>query len=396
MPARPSRPDPHALAARARTLGTLAPRPATWRRRLRHPRVAMAVRAAVAATLAWLIALRLPGGQEYAFYAPFGATVTTYTAVVRSTRETFQAVGAIGLGALVGLAADGLVPWPAVAVTSAVAVGVLLGGLPWLGDSRTYVPVAATFVLLIGQGQEVGYAVSYAGMFLMGALVTIGLNVAFPTLPLAQARSSMEALREEAAHHLRHMAGVLREDDVGAEPPRTSLGARLARARDAVDDLTEAARGNRRARHQHGTVEAIRTDFAALERVAQLVDDLHELSEDAPWSTRVRGVTDELRQPMATAVATLADVVTSSGLTDTEPGGRLAADAAVGELAAALLRYERSAGPGPQGLVVATVVTTLRRSLSALTPSDRIDLSPSPWPEAAEAPPERAPERGPE
>lgn len=46
-----------------------------------------------------------------------------------------------------------------------------------------------------------------------------------------------------------------------------------------------------------------------------------------------------------------------------------------------LLDHERDAGPDGQSLVVATVLTTLRRTLSALTPADRIDLSPSPWPQ---------------
>ncbi|WP_298462581.1 hypothetical protein [uncultured Cellulomonas sp.] len=369
---------------------------------LRHPRTAMAIRAAVAATLAWLLAQRLPGGDQYAFYAPFGAVVTTYSAVVRSTTETLRAVAAIMLGAAVGLVAHTLIPWTAAAVATAVAVGVVVSGLPALGSHRTYVPVAAVFLLLIGQGQALDYAVAYAGLFLLGALVTIVLNAAFPTLPLPQAESALHDLREEAAVHLRHMGRLLRDvdgdgrtgsDDAGGDgagdgdpaPPRERLTSRLAHARDAVDDLTEAARGNRRARRERRTVERIRADFRALERVVLLVDDLHDLSEDAPWQTRVSGVTPELRRPMGDAVDALAAAITTVGLADTEPGQRRAVDDAVRDLATALVHYERTTGPGPQGLVVATVVTTLRRTLSALTPADRMDLSPSPLPADGEA-----------
>jgi hypothetical protein len=134
------------------------------------------------------------------------------------------------------------------------------------------------------------------------------------------------------------------------------------------------------ARRAHGAVTRVRADFAALERVALLIDDLHDLSADEPWGTRVTGVAPQLRRPMATALAALADAVTTAGLADTEPGGRRAVDDAVRELATALLRRERDAGPDAQLLVVATVVTTLRRTLSALTPADRIGLSATPWP----------------
>jgi uncharacterized membrane protein YgaE (UPF0421/DUF939 family) len=371
----PSLPRATGLTTHARRLV----RHASGRSLLRHPRIALAVRASVAATIAWLLAQRVPGGGEFAFYAPFGAVVTTYSAVVRSTVETLRTLAAILLGAAVGLAADQLVPWSVVAVAGAVGVGVLVAGLPFLGDSRTYVPVAAIFLLLLGQGREVSYAASYAGLFLLGALVTIVLDVAFPTVPVTQARRTLHELREEAAVHLRHMAGLLRDDDVGPAPQRSRLTSRLGRARDAVDDAVEAARGNVLARRRHDTVARIGDDFAALERVVMLVDDLHDLSADEPWGTRVSGVAPDLRRPMASAVTALADAVTTVGLADTEPGRRRAVDDALRDLGTALLRHERDAGPDAQLLVVATVVTTLRRTLSALTPADRIGLSTTPW-----------------
>jgi uncharacterized membrane protein YgaE (UPF0421/DUF939 family) len=350
---------------------------------LRHPRVALAVRAAVAATVAWLLAQRVPGADDLAFYAPFGAVVTTYSALVRSTAETLRTLVAILLGAAVGLAADLAVPWSVLAVAVAVGVGVLVAGLPWLGSSRTYVPVAAMFVLLIGQGREVGYASAYAGLFLLGALVTIVLNLVVPTLPVTQATRALHELRLATSAHLQHMARLLRDDDAGPAPARDHLTSRLRRARDAVDDLVAAARGNVLARRTPGTVERLRADVTALERVVLLVDDLNDLSADRPWGTRVSGISPDLRRPMAQALAALADAVTTVGLADTEPGRRQAVDDAVRELATALLRRERETGPDAQLLVVATVVTTLRRTLSALTPADRMGLSTTPWPQEA-------------
>ncbi|WP_309133480.1 hypothetical protein [Cellulomonas sp.] len=352
----------------------------TVRRLLRHPRLDMAVKAAIAATVAWLLALQVPGVREYAFYAPFGAVATTYSAVVQSVSATVRTVAAILLGAAVGVLADLLLGPGVAAIALVVGLGMLLAGVPWLGDSRSYVPVAGMFVLLIGHGQELGYAASYAGLFLLGAACTVVVSAIRPALPLERADRALDALREASVQHLGLLAAALDPDadeDVDV-PPRERLSEPLARARAEVDELRQAARVNPRARRRPADVARRVDDFGALQRAVLLVDDLQAMGEDEPWGTSVRRLPQELRRPMAAALRELAATTAQAATADSEPGRRRSADRAVVALVAALRRYDADGGSDAVALVVSTVVTTLRRSLSALTPAEHIRLSSSP------------------
>ncbi|MFC8193020.1 aromatic acid exporter family protein [Cellulomonas sp. NPDC057328] len=359
----------------------MRPDRAAARRLLRHPRVDMAVKAAVAATVAWVVARQLPGVDEYAFYAPFGAVATTYSAVVHSVSAAVRTVVAILLGAVLGVAADQLLGPGLLAIPLVVGLGMLLAGLPWLGDSRSYVPVAGMFVLLLGHGQEVGYAASYAGLFLLGAACTVAVSAIRPPLPLDRTDRALAALRDACAEQLTQLAAVLDpgdDEDPGDPPGRDHLTDTLARARSATDELREAARGNPRGRRHAAAVARRTDDLGALQRVVLLVDDLQAMSEDRPWGTSVRAFPAGLRARMADALRELAATTAEAATSDDEPGRRRSADTAVRALAAELRRYEHDGGSEAVALVASTVITTLRRSLSALTPHERIRLSESP------------------
>jgi len=362
----------------------------------------MAVKASVAATLAWVVASRLPGAvQEYAFYAPFGAVAVTYPAVSRSAIEAVRALAAIMLGAALGVVASHLPGPGVVAVVAAVGIGVLLAGVPWLGDERAYVPIAAIFVLFVGGQDEIFYAASYAGLFVLGAACALGVNALAPSLPAERADRAIGTLRRACTGHLRAFAAALDPTHAVGDPPdRTGLTRALGEARRAVEELEQTARGNRRARRDPAAVARRTDEFRALQRVVGLVDDLHGLSGDAPWGTTFETVPDELRRPLSVALRELAATTAEAASADAGPARRADADEALVRLAEALRAYESEVGPDAVTLVVATVLTTLRRSLSAVTPPDRVRLAPSPFPShgSGEARPtreRRPPERRP-
>ncbi|MCM0638985.1 FUSC family protein [Cellulomonas wangsupingiae] len=352
----------------------------TARRLLRHPRVELALKAAVAATVAWVLARQVPGAQEYAFYAPFGAVATTYSAVVRSVAEAVRTVAAILLGGVVGVLADVVLGPGVAAIALVVGLGMLLAGVPWFGDARSYVPVAGMFVLLVGQGEELGYTAAYAGLFLLGAACTVVVSTVRPALPLERTDRALSALREACVEHLRSLAAVI--DPVAGDgvelPDRDGLSGPLNRARTEVDELRQAARGNRRARRRSDDVARRTEYFRALQRAALLVDDLQATVEDQPWGLSVSHLPEELRTPTADALRELAATTAEAATHDVEPGRRRSADRATATLVSALHRYGERGGSDAVTLVVSAVVTTLRRSLSALTPWDRIQLSTSP------------------
>ncbi|WP_225752598.1 aromatic acid exporter family protein [Actinotalea sp. Marseille-Q4924] len=361
-------------------------------RLLRHPRTTLAGKTALAALVAWLVALQVPGAADYTFYAPFGAVATMHPAVSRSAAEAMRGLTAIVLGGALGLLGDQLLGPHGITLALLVGAGILVGGLPWLGESRSYVPLAAVFVLLVGQGDEVSYAASYAGLFLLGGVVSIAVNAALPTLPLGPADEVVRALRAEVVAHLRFVALHLDDDDCEAPltehgPGRAELRRRLSRAGAVVGEFDEAAVGNLRARRHPELVSSRSEEYRALERAVLLIDDLYGLSADQPWGTPVGGVSRELRAPIAAALRELADAIREIALDDREPGRRARVDDAVQRLVVALARHEERHGADAEALVVATVVTTLRRTLSALTPEGvRLSTGPLPKPGVSTAP----------
>ncbi|MDD9206493.1 FUSC family protein, partial [Georgenia sp. 10Sc9-8] len=103
-----------------------------WLRRTwsRHPRMAMAVRAALAAAIAWFVARNLPDpAGDYPYYAPMGAVIATSTTLASSVREALRSVAAITLGGIVATLAHflGNESNPLV-LAAAVAAAVMVGG----------------------------------------------------------------------------------------------------------------------------------------------------------------------------------------------------------------------------------------------------------------------------
>lgn len=336
-------------------------------RLLHSVRLALALKSAAAASAAWLVARQLPEpAPEYAFYAPLGAVVAMYPTIARSLRQAVQAVVAIGLGAALALGASAVWTAGGGVVAAVVGVGVLLGGLPWLGQQRTYVPIAGLFVLVIGQGHELGYAAVYAGLFLLGAAVTVAVNAAFPSLPLREADRALDTLRAAVSGHLEHLTERLREpgdeplSDRG--PGRPPLSDPTDAARSAVRQSRQAARGNVHARSVPRAVPRRYARFRALEQAVLLVEDLYQLLAADPWGRDVRDLPPALRRPAADSLAALAALLEDLGDGPVPPAVRARAEDAVAALASAVA----AARPDDDGtLVMGALVTSLRRAVAA-------------------------------
>lgn len=350
--------------------------PARLARIVHHPRTAMAFRAAAAATIAWFIARRLPEpAQQYAYYAPLGAVAATYPTVVGSARESFQGIASILLGASLAVAVDALLGEGPLTVALVVGLGMLLAGLRWLGDQRAYVTTSALFVLIIGTGVDVGYAITYAGLFLLGAVVAVGTNLLLPSLSLPGVDVALRELRGELSLELRRLADLLEAEPSGRPgPPAPTRAAAHARdaASSAVHRAQEAARGNRRARRWPDAVPARVATHRALEHVAFLVDDLHDLLEDDVWPQDPRRAPATLRLPAASALRTLECSVAGLGVREPGPQQQAAVGTAIDDLTRALRAVEEDgAVETAHTLVFASIITSLRRCGSIVTPADR-------------------------
>ncbi len=245
-------------------------------------RVQMAVKAAIAATLAWLVAElvsgQVEGFENYLFYAPLGALIVVYPTVATTFRNSLSVGLAIALGGGLGLAIHLLLEPSLLALALAVSVGVALAGLPWLGEQRSYVPVVALFTLLIGGTQPAQYALAYLGLAVMGAAIGVGVGLAMPALRLTPGRDAMQSVATFLGDQLDDLADALRQEDPpdeqGWHDRRHTLRPVLDRMRRDVAEAADAQRGNPRARRRGYPASRQQEVSRGLERVALLVEDL--------------------------------------------------------------------------------------------------------------------------
>jgi len=266
----------------ARTPSTV-PGVERWRTSVRtRPRLGLALKAAIAAALAWLCVLPLGGaGDAYRYYAPFGAVVAVTSTFVSSVRGATQAVAAIVAAVLTTAAAE-LFPLPTVvSIAAVVAVGTLVGGYRRLGEMGSWVPISALFVLIIGGNDPVRYVAGYLGLTTIGAVVGVLVNGVFPPLPLTATSLALRRLRVALADQLDDLAGGLTEEG----PPtaeewrrrRRRLDPQVGEMRRVVQNAAEARRGNWRARRWQDTADRQYQHARTLERVSGLVEELVDL-----------------------------------------------------------------------------------------------------------------------
>lgn len=359
---RPSRWDPRSWS------GALE---RTW---ARNPQIGLALRAAIAATIAWALVQLLPQpAQEYPYYAPFGAVIAISSTLAGSARSTAQSVSAIAIGAAVALAADAL-PVPIVArVGLVVTAGMLLAGWHRLGSSGSWVPTSALFVLIIGGEDPLDYVLGFAGLTFVGALIGTAVLAVFPPLPLAPSQTELGRLRDLLAAQLEDLADGLRQEHPPTEDEWRgrihTIDPVLEQTRAAVQQTDEARRGNLRARRHQQDADRQYAQARALERLTLLVEDLTQLiaeTETADMSHVALG--PALRPPASSALSGLADVLRSvEGPTADADTTRAAYD----ELHALEDQLRRARRHTDDDLFAASsVALAIRRCLAAVVPEE--------------------------
>lgn len=311
--------------------------------------VAIGLRAAVAAVLAWLVGAQLGGvADDYLYYAPFGAVVAVSTTVMSSVRTSAEIFLAILLGAVVAVGVQGLALPSAVGVGAVVLIGTLVSQLRWLGASGSWVPIAGLFVLILGNGHEESFVLGYLGLTTLGAAVGTAVNVAFPPLLLGQTERAQIALRRALVGQLEQLASDL---EGGALPDpmdaRAVAGDLLVHGR-AVEDLVgQALEGppvNWRVRRWRGQADRLRGQGAALVGLAMLVGDLARTlrRREGPNDEEATLFRTDLHVPAAEALR--ATALALSAETEQPQEAVAAADLRINDLADAIRRAREEQG----------------------------------------------------
>ena len=333
---------------------------------MNHPRIALALRAAAAAAIAWILVRFVPGSSDYPYYAPFGAIIATTSTLAGSVRESLQAVGAIVVGGVIAWLVDTATGDSVAAVTLALVVALSVSVAGWrpLGAMGGWAPTAAVFTLIIGHG-EADFIGAYGGLTLFGALVGILVNMVAPPLPLAPARLAVGRTRGVLAAQLRELGDLMVEHELPTldEWHREHSELRRARTamRDAVTLVQESATANARARRHREALEKVTEEADSLDRVSLLVSDVSDLvlrPHGVPGDPGSQAaLTDTAREPIARAMHRVADAL-DAYQHGSETGEVLtAADDELDQL----LRHQP--GETHEQLLVHSVVLALRRAL---------------------------------
>jgi uncharacterized membrane protein YgaE (UPF0421/DUF939 family) len=314
---------------------------------LREPWVQRGVRAALAAALAWQVAVLLPPAMaQYAYYAPLGAVIAVHPTVADSAAAAWRTVLAILLGFALAVTVHELtIPLPG-ALTIALIVALAVGIEQWrmLQEHASWVSFAAVLMITVGTADPARYAVGYAGLTLLGAAIGVLVTtVLFPPLQLTTAVRRIETTRALLARHLQDIATGLRRGEVPTPGEWVRRGQELEAALDRMrlaEGLVERARrANPRARRWGGSAASIREQSRALDRVAVLVDDLTMLVvEFQPHHRGIDRVDGGTGWVLADALDSLARVVCTPSPTAGDEQAPDERDAAINTADAALQR----------------------------------------------------------
>lgn len=344
------------------------------------PTVQQAVKAAVAATIAWLVVQPMWGvADEYPYYAPLGAVIAVSSTVAGSVRGSIQGVGSILLGAALALAALPLVPVEVLGLALVVAVGTWIAGWHRLGQMSGWVPIAAMFVLIIGRTDPMSYVVAYLGLTSLGAAIGVGVNTLFPPLPLTGSGHAISRMTETLSDQLRDLAEGLRQ----TRPPTSdewndrehSVAPVSEELRHTVAHMSEARRANWRAKRWRDRLDQQYERATALEQLAFLVEDITKMLVDQENSARDRvALGPELRPPTADVLDSMASALeTVDGHADVDRLREV--DRAVHRLAAAI--RDRRSQIEDDLFTAGSVVTSVRRAIASLVPDEVADELPS-------------------
>lgn len=330
-----------------------------------HPRVALALRAAIAAALAWTLVRFVPGAEDYPYYAPFGAIIATTFTLAGSVRESLQAVGAIVVGGTIAWLVDSVTN-DSTPLTVGIIVLLSVGAAGWrvLGAMGGWAPTAALFTLIIGHG-EAFFIGAYGGLTLFGALVGILVNMVAPPLPLAPAHHAVGQTRGVLAKQLRELGDLMVAHQLPTLDQWHREHSELSRARaemqHAVSRVQESLTGNARARRHREAADLLVQEADSLDRVSLLVYDVSDLVLRPPGLPDEpepdAGLSDHLREPISRAMHRVADALDAYGK-GADPDPQLAA--ADAELNALLDAHARETH---EQLLVHSVVLSLRRAL---------------------------------
>ncbi|KAA9394304.1 hypothetical protein FCK90_07430 [Kocuria coralli] len=176
------------------------------------PRLLLALKAATACTIAWIVAPFMPGVvAQYPFYAPLGALSVMYPTLLGSMRTGIQTIAGLAIGmalALVILLTD---LNTVITLFIVIVIGTVLAGVRKLGAGADYIPMTALFVLVIGGPNADDYSIGYLVQMTTGAAIGLAVHLLIaPPVDIRSASLELGRVEKLMVHYLRDVAREVR------------------------------------------------------------------------------------------------------------------------------------------------------------------------------------------
>ncbi|MEC5199747.1 hypothetical protein RCH21_001986 [Arthrobacter sp. PL16] len=344
-------------------------------RALLDAQVILAAKAALAAGIAWALALLIPGvAAEYPYYAPLGALLAMYPTVVGTVKLGLQTMTGLAIGIVLAYAAMWVGNPGSFTISFVVGMGVLLAGLlPRTAGGGSGIASAGLFVLILGNN-DLSFSFGYFVQMIVGVLVGLGVSTLIaPPLNTDNALGQMSALRRTAAQQLQDIGQALEENWVAGDPRwverREELFHTMQGAREAVQYAEESRKGNVRRRFHPRDLAKDYEHVGALETVAFHTLNITNMLEDA-----VEGTTDEepippgLKRPLQDAFSAVGDVLELWTVEENDDQTLVGARQALRVLE--LSAFEAATRERPFG-AASSIAMSLHRILHAVTPPSK-------------------------
>jgi uncharacterized membrane protein YccC len=209
------------------------------RERLRDPvfwsDATQLIKTAVAATLAWVLAVQLVGDRQ-SFLAPWAALLVVHATVYRTFSQGAQQVGAAVAGVLLAWGAGNLIGPEVAALFVVVLIGLLIGRSRWLEGEAATAAATALIVLTTGLADDQHLLVDRLLDTGIGIAVGLVINVVvWPPLRRRTAIAALDALDDRIGELLVEIA-----DGLVGESPADEVEGWLQATSDLDDELEQA------------------------------------------------------------------------------------------------------------------------------------------------------------
>lgn len=304
-----------------------------------HPALTEVGKAAVAAALGWQVGSLLPPPLgHYAYYAVLGAITVLYPTVRDTARQALAATGGVLCGVLLAVGIQSLSWHNAVTLAVAVGLGTAIGRLGIFGDQRSWVTIAALFVLTASAPNTETFVLGYVTQVPLGAAIGLAVNyLVLPPLPLAALAQATQRMRTLLTEQLTVTVRLLRDD---ARVDQDSWRAELrdlepvrAQVRKARRQADRARTANLRRMHWSDTSGTLERQALALERCSWLIEDLSLMMVEFQHRDTSAVLGDELRVRAIASFEALSSLLEQApGPSGSDADARKAADAAIQDL----------------------------------------------------------------